>query len=156
YRAHRVVGLSAWHRRAVHRHLGAGAPARPLGRRSAHRFPRGLSDDRCDQLEGELRVSSDVRSVPESVAGSKKQSLAVMLANARARVTDGPRPRQDRNNVPLSYSQNTLWFVDQLQPGETTYNVAFAFRLDGELNADALAAALASIVVRHEALRTYV
>ncbi|WP_328345310.1 non-ribosomal peptide synthetase [Micromonospora sp. NBC_00421] len=101
-------------------------------------------------------MTSDVRSAPDSVAGDKKQSLATMLANARARVTGGPQPRQDRDNVPLSYSQNTLWFVDQLQPGETTYNVAFAFRLDGELNADALSAALAGIVVRHEALRTYV
>lgn len=95
-------------------------------------------------------------SVQESVAGDKKQSLAEMLAHARARVTDGPRPRQDRNNVPLSHSQNTLWFVDQLQPGMTTYNVAFAFRLEGDLDTDALAAAFASIVMRHEALRTYV
>ncbi|WP_198347935.1 hypothetical protein [Plantactinospora sp. KBS50] len=62
-------------------------------------------------------MSSEVRSVPESAAGSKKQSLAAMLTNARSRITDGPRPRQDRDNVPLSYSQNTLWFVDQLQPG---------------------------------------
>ncbi len=94
--------------------------------------------------------------VQESVAGDKKQSLAAMLANARARVTDGPRPRQDRGNVPLSSSQNTLWFVDRLQPGQTTYNVAFGFRLDGELDADALSAAFTSIVMRHEALRTYV
>jgi amino acid adenylation domain-containing protein len=95
-------------------------------------------------------------SVQESVAGDKRQSLADMLANARARVTDGPRPRPDRNNVPLSSSQNTLWFVDRLQPGQTTYNVPFAFRLDGDLDADALAAAFVRIVMRHEALRTYV
>lgn len=95
-------------------------------------------------------------SVQESIAGDRKQSLADMLARARVKVTDGPRPRQDRNNVPLSYSQNTLWFVDRLQPGMTTYNVAFAFRLEGDLDADALAAAFASIVMRHEALRTYV
>ncbi|MEU4745236.1 condensation domain-containing protein, partial [Actinosynnema sp. NPDC023658] len=79
-----------------------------------------------------------------------------MLARARAKVTDGPRPRQDRNNVPLSYSQNTLWFVDQLSTGLTTYNVPFLFRLEGELDVDALTAAVTAIIRRHEALRTYV
>ncbi|MFJ4713449.1 amino acid adenylation domain-containing protein [Streptomyces sp. NPDC088785] len=79
-----------------------------------------------------------------------------MLARARAKVTDGPRPRQDRNNVPLSYSQNTLWFVDRLQSGTSTYNVQFIFRLEGTLDVAALTAAFASIVQRHEALRTYV
>src|SRR5882724_463188 len=79
-----------------------------------------------------------------------------MLARARAKVTDGPRPRQDRNNVPLSYSQDTLWFLDQLKTGKSTYNVAFLFRFEGDLDIDALTTALASIVMRHEALRTYV
>ncbi|MFD5141787.1 amino acid adenylation domain-containing protein [Streptomyces sp. NPDC058401] len=86
----------------------------------------------------------------------KKQSLAGMLARARAKVTEGPRPRQDRNNVALSYSQNTLWFVDQLQAGTSTYNVPFLFRLEGELDVEALTGAFTSIVGRHEALRTHV
>lgn len=89
-------------------------------------------------------------------ATAKKQSLAGMLARARAKATDGPRPRQDRNNVPLSPSQDTLWFVDRLQTGTTTYNVPFLFRLEGDLDVTALTDAFASIVRRHEALRTYV
>ncbi len=95
-------------------------------------------------------------SVHDSTAVDRKQSLAEMLARARAKVTDGPRPRQDRNNVPLSYSQDTLWFVDQLSTGLTTYNVPFLFRLEGKLDVDALTATITSIVARHEALRTYV
>jgi amino acid adenylation domain-containing protein len=79
-----------------------------------------------------------------------------MLARARAKITEGPRPRQDRNNIPLSHSQNTLWFVDQLRTGMPTYNVAFLFRLEGDLDVDALTEAFTSIVMRHEALRTYV
>ncbi|WP_406087178.1 non-ribosomal peptide synthetase [Kitasatospora purpeofusca] len=79
-----------------------------------------------------------------------------MLARARAKITEGPRPRQDRNNVPLSHSQNTLWFVDRLQTGGTTYNVAFLFRLEGDLDVAALTDSFASIVMRHEALRTHV
>ncbi|MET8324797.1 amino acid adenylation domain-containing protein [Streptomyces sp. NPDC005181] len=95
-------------------------------------------------------------SAHDRTAADKKQSLAGMLARARARVTEGPRPRQDRNNVALSYSQNTLWFVDRLQAGTSTYNVPFLFRLEGDLDVEALTDAFTSIVRRHEALRTYV
>ncbi|WP_128978929.1 non-ribosomal peptide synthetase [Streptomyces roseicoloratus] len=86
----------------------------------------------------------------------KKQSLAGMLARARAKVSEGPRPRQDRNNVALSSSQNTLWFVDRLKAGTSTYNVPFLFRLEGDLDVTALTDAFTSIVRRHEALRTHV
>lgn len=95
-------------------------------------------------------------SVHDETAMDKKQSLAGMLARARAKITEGPRPRQDRNNIPLSHSQNTLWFVDRLRTGMSTYNVAFLFRLEGDLDVEALTGALTSIVMRHEALRTYV
>lgn len=95
-------------------------------------------------------------SAHDGAALDRKQSLAGMLARARAKITEGPRPRQDRNNVPLSHSQNTLWFVDRLQTGGTTYNVAFLFRLEGDLDVAALTDSFASIVMRHEALRTHV
>jgi amino acid adenylation domain-containing protein len=97
-----------------------------------------------------------VTSVHDGTAVDKKQTLASMLARARAKITEGPRPRQDRNNIPLSNSQNTLWFVDRLRPGMPTYNVAFLFRLEGDLDVEALSESLTSIIMRHEALRTYV
>ena len=95
-------------------------------------------------------------SVHDGTAMDKQQSLAGILARARARITEGPRPRQDRNNIPLSHSQNTLWVVDRLRTGMSTYNVPFLFRLEGDLDVEALAGTFASIVMRHEALRTYV
>jgi len=56
--------------------------------------------------------------------------------------------------APLSFAQQRLWFVEQLQPGSPAYNVPLPLRLAGPLRPAALAAALAEVVRRHEALRT--
>ncbi len=55
---------------------------------------------------------------------------------------------------PASSGQRRLWFIDRLEPGSPLYNIPLALRLTGGLDEPALAAALAEIVRRHEALRT--
>jgi natural product biosynthesis luciferase-like monooxygenase protein/amino acid adenylation domain-containing protein/FkbM family methyltransferase len=77
--------------------------------------------------------------------------LAGRLAEAVARIR--PRP-PGAGPPPLSFAQERLWFLDQLQPASAAYNIPAALRLRGPLRADLLAHALARIAGRHETLRT--
>ncbi len=57
-------------------------------------------------------------------------------------------------NLALSFAQQRVWFIDQLEPGNSAYNIPAAVRLKGPLNLAALEQSLNAIVKRHESLRT--
>jgi amino acid adenylation domain-containing protein len=88
---------------------------------------------------------------------SKKQELLALLLKKKGisfpsaqvitrRAGDGP--------CPLSFAQQRLWFIDQLEPDSAAYNMPAAVRLLGDLNRTALQSTLSEIIRRHEALRT--
>lgn len=60
----------------------------------------------------------------------------------------------NRNNLPLSFAQQRLWFIDQLMAGSAAYTISNATRLQGPLQLVALEQSLQEIVRRHEVLRT--
>nr|MDQ3957938.1 amino acid adenylation domain-containing protein [Actinomycetota bacterium] len=63
-----------------------------------------------------------------------------------------PAPRDEA--LLLSFAQQRMWFIDQIDPASSTYNVPIALRLTGELDVSQLERALDAIVARHETLRT--
>src|ERR1700733_4754635 len=55
---------------------------------------------------------------------------------------------------PVSFGQQRLWFLEQLTPGEPTFNIPYSIWLDGPLDADALQRAMDSMAARQAVLRT--
>src|SRR6476659_5872325 len=63
-------------------------------------------------------------------------------------------PRKQQDDLPLSFAQSRLWFLDQLDPGITASNIPFAMQMKGRLDIAALERSLSEVVQRHEVLRT--
>ena len=72
------------------------------------------------------------------------------LGGGRPELTGYPRPQR----IPLSPAQQRMWVLNRMDPDSPAYNVPFAVRLDGAVDAAALRLALLDVVDRHEVLRT--
>jgi amino acid adenylation domain-containing protein/non-ribosomal peptide synthase protein (TIGR01720 family) len=87
----------------------------------------------------------------------KKRALLNMLLEKRG-VDSSRLPivrcHRESDSFPLSFAQVRLWFLDQLTPGSSVYNVPLAVRISGQLDRRALERTLTEIVRRHESLRT--
>ncbi|HTG36400.1 MAG TPA: condensation domain-containing protein, partial [Thermoanaerobaculia bacterium] len=85
-------------------------------------------------------------------------ALAVAVGRLRLEPGEPPAlpllPVSRTGRLPLSFAQQRLWFLDQLEPGRATYNVPVALRVSGPLDSVVLAAVLTEIARRHEGLRT--
>jgi amino acid adenylation domain-containing protein len=99
-----------------------------------------------------LKLSSRVGNLSPAKRALLEMKLRQKAQAARAEAVIPRRTAQHR--APLSFNQESLWFLDQLNPHSSLYNLHEAARLRGALNVEALGQALAALVARHEALRT--
>ena len=87
-----------------------------------------------------------------NLSPAKRALMDLRLGKAGLRIPKGQRIDQAR--APLSFAQQRIWFLDQLEPGSASYNVPRAIRLTGHLKVEVLRQTLKAIVQRHESLRT--
>ncbi|MGB9178609.1 MAG: amino acid adenylation domain-containing protein [Pyrinomonadaceae bacterium] len=91
------------------------------------------------------------------LSAAKRALLEKRLQSRMAEMAEAQTIRRRSNgegSVPLSFAQQRLWFIDQLEPHNFAYNMTTALRLIGSLSVEALERCLNEIVRRHEALRT--
>jgi Condensation domain len=98
------------------------------------------------------------RGEPRAPLAEEKQALVDLLIRQRRLGRGAAAPmthtRDREAPLPLSYAQERLWFLDQLEPESPAYNISAAVRLTGRLDVDGLRHSLSEVVRRHEALRT--
>jgi amino acid adenylation domain-containing protein/non-ribosomal peptide synthase protein (TIGR01720 family)/FkbM family methyltransferase len=98
---------------------------------------------------------SDSRDVSGLSREDRAELERRLLARRKPRAAANAVPRRSPEaTVPLSFAQQRLWFLQQLEPDSPAYRLAFAVRLGGALSVEALTQALDAIVARHETLRT--
>src|SRR3954451_20366743 len=98
----------------------------------------------------------DLASRLEDLSPAKRELLLRQLKKLNGETPQPviqPRAGQ-RADFPLSYAQQRLWFLDQLQPGSPAYNLPTVVRLRGALDLGTYRRSLTEIVRRHESLRT--
>ncbi|MFF4762941.1 amino acid adenylation domain-containing protein [Streptomyces sp. NPDC001292] len=95
-------------------------------------------------------VELAVRSLFEQPTPARLMEAIAQASRARAALRPAERPEL----IPMSYGQQRLWFLNRLEGAASPYKIPIALRLRGDLDREALQAALGDIVERHEALRT--
>ena len=108
-------------------------------------------------LDGEkLKVNAPVGALTDDLKVRMAQSKGELIAALRLpAVPRGGLRRVPRTApLPISYAQQRLWFLDQMEPGNSHYNIALPLRISGVLHVDAMVRAVDALVHRHEALRT--
>ncbi|HWK90397.1 MAG TPA: amino acid adenylation domain-containing protein, partial [Longimicrobium sp.] len=108
------------------------------------------------RLREELGVEVPVRAVFEHpVLGALAAEVDRLLAETRGPEAPPITAVSRGGDLPLSFAQERLWFVQRMDGDTSAYHMPFAYRLGGALDVDALRRALDEVARRHESLRTF-
>ncbi len=115
-----------------------------------------LATQVVSRIRDVFQVDMPVRTVFEaSTIAALAHAIEAMRQAARTLPVPPPiRALQRDGDLPLSFAQQRLWFLDQLEGPSPTYNIPAAYRLTGALDIAALEQAINGVVRRHDVLRT--
>jgi amino acid adenylation domain-containing protein len=115
-----------------------------------------LATQLVSRLRESLQVELPLRSLFETpTIVSLAESIESRRGTMQTMQLQPPVKRALRvGDLPLSFAQQRLWFLHQLEPENTAYNISVGVRLSGQLNVEALERTLSEVIRRHEVLRT--
>ncbi len=118
--------------------------------KSVDRWKNFHSDDFLSEISWSTASMLDYQREERPVGGAPSERDGLHLRKKMTSIRRIPRD----GDLPLSFAQMRLWFLDQMDPGSALYNIPTAVRLQGDLNVAAIEEALNEIIARHEVLRT--
>lgn len=111
-----------------------------------------LASRLVSRIREELKFEIPLRALFE--APTVKTFANILVNHTNELVLSPIKPIDRAQTLSLSYAQQRMWFIDQFGKGSVQYNMPVAFNLTGDLAIDILEKVLASIIERHEVLRT--
>ncbi|MFB2837167.1 amino acid adenylation domain-containing protein, partial [Floridanema evergladense] len=114
-----------------------------------------LATQLISRIRSHLQVELPLRSLFGAPTVAELAPIIQQLQQQNLQLIAPPIVKRDNDNdLPLSFAQKRLWFIDQFEPNSALYNIPAALRLSGTLSVTALEQSFKEIVQRHEALRT--
>ena len=109
--------------------------------------------------DGKLRYNAPKGVINDDVLHELRTRKSEIIEQLSTDIEEPELRKLPRTNtpgeLPLSYAQQRIWFLDELEPENPFYNVTLAKRIRGEINTQVLEESLLNIVNRHEVLRSY-
>jgi alpha-ketoglutarate-dependent taurine dioxygenase len=149
------AGMSEPYRERAERMTdGVRAESKMLGDIKFHEH-RGIEagvGERWRAAAGDLEIGEVTRELARSLGYVEPEVSSAQ--SHRTLIPISPRREENQAQFPMSFAQERLWFLNQLEPDNAFYNISLGVRLSGRLNHTALEQTLSEIVRRHEVLRT--
>ncbi|MEM7534192.1 MAG: amino acid adenylation domain-containing protein [Chloroflexota bacterium] len=114
-----------------------------------------LATQVISQVRSQLNLDIPLKSLFEaSQLGDFAQVVNQAISQTQQSTDERIVPVSREQPLPLSFSQQRLWFLDQLEPDSAFYNIPILLRLTGQLDVAVLEASFRYLIERHESLRT--